>query len=380
MVCTYWMQQNIDLTSAAELYLYKTLVKTKSIAAAQVLPHYVISKAEAINPFQKPAYANVTARLFKSSPVRTTINEVLGLVREALGISNISDASRTKKRLRKSDYDVKLELGRTPKIDVEDGNAKEDPIHQEPFDTTDHIAKDDSDDDDYKQYKSRLADDSDSNGYSSDERHPSIHKSETSDSLSRDGRTEQFHQQSNQDLVSSSSSPEPPPSSRKRIVSTTPTVTQSTSTTFLPSLMMGGYISGSESATDISEEERKNAQVRKNRMGQQARRALWEKKYGTKANHIKKQRQSRDHGWDAQRGAMPSHDPDKFGRMRRNNLGESGYRDRPRASGANNDPVKHKDVPQKSQNASLHPSWEAAKKMKEQKKKTAFEGKKIVFD
>ncbi|KMU75406.1 hypothetical protein CISG_05041 [Coccidioides immitis RMSCC 3703] len=80
-------------------------------------------------------------------------------------------------------------------------------------------------------------------------------------------------------------------------------------TTFLPSLTMGGYWSGTESD---AEDDIAAAAItpRKNRMGQQARRKLWEKKFGANANHVRKQTESRnrDSGWDLRRGAMSQED------------------------------------------------------------------------
>ncbi len=61
---------------------------------------------------------------------------------------------------------------------------------------------------------------------------------------------------------------------------------------FLPSLM-GGYISGSESASDIDVA----PPTRKNRRGQRARQAIWEKKYGEKAKHHQKAKDTRNSGW-----------------------------------------------------------------------------------
>lgn len=51
------------------------------------------------------------------------------------------------------------------------------------------------------------------------------------------------------------------------------------------------------------------------------------------------------------------------------------------ASGANSDPVRPRtEKKPKATDGPLHPSWEAAKKAKEQKKSVVFEGKKTVFD
>lgn len=166
-------------------------------------------------------------------------------------------------------------------------------------------------------------------------------------------------------------------------------ITVPKATTFLPSLAMGGYWSGSEPMSDEEGENAAMIETRKNRKGQQARRALWEKKFGKNANHIKKQEQSRDHGWDARRGASGNDDRGQRGRGRGGKTrgkvsgllprqgGESG---RPKhSSGANSDPVGLRKA-KPSAEGPLHPSWEAAKKAKELKKAAAFQGKKVVFD
>ena len=142
------------------------------------------------------------------------------------------------------------------------------------------------------------------------------------------------------------------------------------STTFLPSLSLAGYYSGGSSASSIDDDDDQRPQQRRNRMGQQARRALWEKKYGTRARHVRNQKQKldRDKGWDARRGATGA---------RRKGVGRG-----PKSSGANSDPVGVRKVKGKAdamKEGPLHPSWEAAKKAKESKKAVAFEGKKVVF-
>ena len=153
-------------------------------------------------------------------------------------------------------------------------------------------------------------------------------------------------------------------------------------TTFLPSLANGGYWSGSDSVA--SDPDTDASKVRKNRRGQQERRAIWEKKYGRNANHLKKQgeNQNRDKGWDLRRGARGTDDiRGKRGRGRgRGGMekgSQSGRGGGSGATGANSDPVLAKKA--KAIETSLHPSWEAAKKRKDENKSTAFAGKKIVF-
>lgn len=175
----------------------------------------------------------------------------------------------------------------------------------------------------------------------------------------------------------------PPP---KKAKATKGTAAPATNTTFLPSLMAGGYWSGSEEATD---EEADAQPKRKNRMGQQARRALWEKKFGTGANHVKQEQKNeqmaakfgyggRDNGWDAKRGATEG------GRGRGGKrggfgggFGRSNRDDNAGAQPGSQKPGKPSGPPKDE--GPLHPSWEAKRKAKEQAP-AAFSGKKVTFD
>ncbi|PNP37394.1 hypothetical protein TGAMA5MH_10693 [Trichoderma gamsii] len=152
--------------------------------------------------------------------------------------------------------------------------------------------------------------------------------------------------------------------------------------TFLPTLM-GGYISGSESASDIDAPPKK-------RRGQRARQAIWEKKYGAKAKHLQKQAASggRDSGWDMKRGAVGPEDqgrkPWKKGGRALAGAGDRGGYSQGRERGANahqeSRPAPPPKPVKKDNEGPLHPSWEARKKAKEQQKGAAFAGSKIVFD
>jgi hypothetical protein len=183
------------------------------------------------------------------------------------------------------------------------------------------------------------------------------------------------------DSISRSPSPSfsaensPPP---KKAKATKGSAAPVQSTTFLPSLMAGGYWSGSEEATD---EEADAQPKRKNRMGQQARRALWEKKFGAGANHVKQEEIAakyggRDNGWDTKRGATDGARGrggkrggfgGGFGRANRDDSGPHGGQK----------PGKPKGPPKDE--GPLHPSWEAKRKAKEQAPAT-FAGKKVTFD
>lgn len=136
----------------------------------------------------------------------------------------------------------------------------------------------------------------------------------------------------------------------------------------LPTLM-SGYISGSDSDIDANYYKDKNGKKgpaepkeRKNRMGQQARRALWEKKFGKNADHVKRE--------EAEQGRK------KIERR----IKQSKREDEKKGDGAGKKKKGTEEV-----EGPLHPSWEAARKMKEQQAKVQEAvmsrpmGKKIVF-
>jgi hypothetical protein len=133
--------------------------------------------------------------------------------------------------------------------------------------------------------------------------------------------------------------------------------------TFLPSLM-GGYISGSESASDVDLEP-----PRKNRRGQRARQAIWEKKYKAEAKHLAKPQKAT---WDPKRGAVEGkRTPWKAGVKNPFAAASAAEEQRP-------PPKKRETMEDKP--GPLHPSWEAKKKAQEKQQTAAFAGTKIKFD
>ena len=144
---------------------------------------------------------------------------------------------------------------------------------------------------------------------------------------------------------------------------------------FLPTLTAGGYWSGSESGSaddDMVEE----LTQRKNRPGQRTRRQIWEKKYGSNAKHLREGRsgQSTDR-WDPRRGAVQGRDFYK-----RRSSKSSYYQPRRDVKNDMKSTAPNKDGKADPINKKpLHPSWEAAKKRKQQMKSTHY-GEKIVFD
>jgi hypothetical protein len=161
---------------------------------------------------------------------------------------------------------------------------------------------------------------------------------------------------------------------------------------FLPSLM-GGYFSGSESASDV------DVAPAKKRLGQRQRQAKWEKKFGGKAKHLEKQAKEgsnaagkkgkdaqkphsetnvnggRDDGWDLRRGAV---DGDPASRRRPWEKKRDTSRAQEKSMGEQHENKK----PKTAKDGPIHPSWEAAKKAKAKASIMAasFKGQKVVFD
>ena len=378
------------------------------------------TKVARLSKLSDTATANVTARLLNSNPAKAVLADILKNVQQELGLSS-EEVLRKRKRLRVADYEGKpnnefkgrkagaesakeiIPRGKTTKgTDDQPQSRSHSPSNSSGiFDT-------DSESIDYDKYNFRLAgsDDESEAGTLGSGSASAIVKSgeglyaDDEEVLSQDSETIRPHYHPSRSL-SPSPTPSLPPSPRASAAlrdarpSKAPRAAKATTkqTTFLPSLI-GGYWSGSESAP---EDDDLSTRPRKNRRGQQERRAIWEKKYGRSARHLQGQPQARpqnrDDGWDARRGAS-----DGRGRRGRGRGGMKGGRDARNngfegdlASGANGEMVSDKRTAgrgqkvgarRKGDDGPLHPSWEAKKKAKEKAGSglVPFQGKKVVFD
>ena len=396
------------MPSVAQLHLYKSMLRSKQMSTAPAFPSYITAKIEAAPRSQDIASCNVQARLFNSQAVKTAVAEIMSGVGLLLGIPNGALLGK-KARLRASDIGGRGDLTKSDSTGAREVN--EDCIVRErnmPQITTlpethatdqkeNVLLSDEEIVDNYEAFASRLGNSSDDE--STEERE--------AQNILTEGLTADHELSRTSSFSSSSSLPNPLISARlnsnKQHISTK----VPKSTTFIPSLTLGGYISDSHS--DHSQTSRIGSMApepRKNRRGQQARRQIWEKKYGQNAKHLQRQARNpdRDHGWDPKAGARPADVRGKGGSWRgseskrgrgseRGRGRESGRgRDRgptrsgkagPLSSGANADPVEPRPTKgerkEKKAEGPLHPSWEAAKKAKEATKKTVFQGKKLVF-
>ncbi|KAI0372145.1 Bud-site selection protein [Pilatotrama ljubarskyi] len=183
--------------------------------------------------------------------------------------------------------------------------------------------------------------------------------------------------------------------------------------TFLPSLSVG-FTRGDSDASDLSDADAEAAAAdmpRKNRRGQRARRAIWEKKYGKNANHVKKQHETSGaqnaRQWGGGKGNNGKNQGQRQGQGRgprdgapprgRPGAGQHGPGQRGNAGGPLPPPVdggwpKRQAGAggagagsgaggKKSDDKPLHPSWEAKRKLKEKLNPSIIpaQGKKIKF-
>jgi hypothetical protein len=152
--------------------------------------------------------------------------------------------------------------------------------------------------------------------------------------------------------------------------------TLGTESAFLPTLSNGFIPGGSD--TDWSDGEARVADgVRKNRRGQRARRAIWEKKYGKGAKHLQKRE-----------GSGPTHDARTIRKhfkgpqtTPRSRFPDSSKRNS-RAEKTDNVWAIHQRKSRAVDDRPLHPSWVA--KMRTKEKSSAVivpsQGKRIKFD
>ena len=321
----------------------------------------------------------------------------------------MDDVPRRKKRLRAADYKAKPQNENSKKQKQEQtvkAQGREDKPEEksrlrllaQPDSTDQDVIGSEGESEDYGLYNARLANssnaesESDEAALSDDDIGGEPHGVSVRNAL--------LSQHARSISLSPSSSPTSsillPPSVSTPPISRTAIPEKNTkSTTFLPTLN-GGYWSGSDTsdAGEVDDDGSPARKQRKNRRGQQERRAIWEKKFGARARHIQKQEMSgatsaRDHGWDPKRGASEGNSRDKRGRRIGIKGGGRSKGGGGLGSGANSDPVN--ELKQRGQSvqgnlkgkaeAPLHPSWEAKKKAKEKTGNTvAFQGKKVVFD
>ncbi|KAK5136782.1 hypothetical protein LTR08_002078 [Meristemomyces frigidus] len=375
--------KTLDTTACAKHHLYKTLAKIKVVTEAPSLPPEV-SKLTTLST--DAAALNVHGRLCNSNPVKEALPAALSEIGGALGVKIGEAATAKKKRLRAQDYEKAAESD----VGKVERKAKAAPQPQQGAASDGSDGDDDGgvaleSDDELEQYGARLAssDEDDNSGSDEDLDVDALERKLASEGIrstkpSSLAPPTLYNHAADLSLSPSSANPSPSPEPQKA-----PALKKSA---FLPSLTMGGYISGSGSDPDSDID----VAPKKNRRGQRARQQIAEKKFGQKAKHLQKPpaeqpTQRRNEGWDAKRGATDGRGHDRRG-GRSDGAGQSRVGASVRASGAptgmNAQPVGEKKVDHRDDGGAIHPSWEAAKRAKERKEQgaVAFQGKKITFD
>lgn len=398
--------KTLDVGKATDAQLHRALLKVKEFRKSEVLPEEVgrdLPRPEGGEDEIK-ALHNVTSNMCKARVVRDVIIDMVGRMYIAMGIPTPVKGGKGeegKKEMRpavgKKNGIVNDEDGDPQsQIKEEDEENGLDEASWDVFDTNREIKTDEDegqgegqdslDDEELKRYDALLGASSGEESFHEEDYIPRT-KSEPTNRFSFSPTP------SLSPSISLSPSPLPTPEPELRLRKTPRMKSEPAKaggSTFLPTLM-GGYWSGSESEPSDLEDARP---VRKNRPGQMARRAIWEKKYGDKAEHIKSGKgpvadaRSRDDGWDPKRGAR-----DTFGRGRGRGRGSNargGAKSMNRkerrtlmgGTGENAVAIQpRRDTPKKRDDVGvLHPSWQAAKKAKEMKNMASFQGKKVTFD
>lgn len=380
--------------------MHKTLLKSKTIAESGLLPDYVkplVRKTGAEEDIL--AMDNVTARLYNTKPVKENMTHIMTSIYAVTGIPK--PANKPKFKGKEAE---KKPAAKKVKVDDKDASAssnadqlvadnKEKKGVEPAWEGFDSGSESDSESIDFSKYEGRLggsSDDESDSDSSAELKRPaktlkrtiksrgisvSVSGSDNEDEPEEwvESDEEEKSEDNDDDNVIERSAAPP---TREKKKQREPPKPLKPGSQFLPTLM-GGYWSGSEeSATDVEDEVA--PAPRKNRPGQQARRAIWEKKFGKGANHVKNAPppKEKDVVWDAKLGAVSS---EGSGRGR----GRAGFaRSRAQVTGENASelgPRKPRALGRKDDVGVLHPSWQAAKKAKEEKKAAKFEGKKVVF-
>ena len=378
----YAVLKGLNMEKVAEQHVRRTIAKVKSIKDHEALP---ASVKEIEKGSQDPATLNVLARLYKIPAVRkevdATIDDLKAIV-TGTGAQDGAEKSETKaKKARVQDSDGDDDMAdasddddafaafnariAAPSSGEEDNSEDDISGDERPPSIGDSASEHDPDDDLNVASDSAAESETDFAGFSSasgsSRARTRAHLAPPSDLSGTDSGSD-----SDSDTIAIARAPKLKTKSRSQLPETRPTASA-----FIPALSHAAYISGSESeASDLDAD----IAPRKNRRGQRARQKIAEAKFGAGAKHV--QKAARDKGWDPKRGAIGDENA-----RRRGGRG-------PVMSGENAMPLgghrKEKKKGERDDKGELHPSWQAAKAVKESKKLVidlkGGAAKKVVFD
>ncbi|KAH8176911.1 BUD22 domain-containing protein [Sarocladium implicatum] len=398
--------KTLDLHQTAKAHLYASLLKVKSIAASTDLPDEVratVAKPD-VTPDEQAALHNVTSGLYNREPVKQAIDRATAAVCDILDLPPPEKAKRARKGkdAPKEEVEAPKQSQASTKQNKQQRGSEEDEDDESVFEGFESDVDEPGpavgevgseaeaeEEAEFSKYDTLLGDSSDEEEEEEEEedfddkffaelRRRKANAKETANlediSSGSESEVESLSEGPSRspspELKKGKSKAKPEKPSAKEVRATKP----AKDTTFLPSLM-GGYISGSESASDV------DVAPPKKRLGQRQRQAIAEKKYGDKARHVvngTSRIQGRDGGWDAKRGAVDGTDK-KGGKP-----WKKGREPRDAQMGGQGAPVQQPQQPPKptkrDDTGPLHPSWEARKKAKDAQKTVEFTGSKVTFD
>ncbi|KAI1814894.1 Bud-site selection protein [Poronia punctata] len=449
--------KSLDLHQTAHAHLCSSLLKIKGIAESPRLPADIkpVPRPE-LSEEERVALHNVTSALYNRKQVKDVIEEATMGTCIALRVSMPEKKNKNGKKEKEKEKEKEVRSSGNAKKDDDDDSPADDESspseddEEEEFDGPPLLKrKREKDEEDLGTMTGSESEEEENNsspefeGFSNSEEEENMFSKYDqfvggSSSSSSDGSEEEegggdddnldladsrsrsirkltldddiSESESESDSDSDDETLAPPPSKKaKKIKAVKPAEFSMGKSAFLPTLM-GGYVSGSESASDVDVA----PPVRKNRRGQRARQAIWEKKYGEKAKH-KQEQDTRNEGWDPKRGAVDSSTtpwkkgiknpfenngihPDRQRQLNNDNDVKGRKQSaRPRRDRSESAQAEKSVVPvpvaaaaeaapkpvapkKRDDEGSLHPSWVAAKKAKEGVQKVEFQGKKVVFD
>lgn len=366
------IMQALDLNVAARSHLCRLVAKhsdLKNSEAAQFI--------SAAHPPPDSSTANVTARLYNTHVVKEVVSSILDAIRSTLGLKVTSSTSRQPRKSPSSHAPAKLV---EQALDVRGSSSGVDLSSSE-------------------RRRGNHDSTADQEGGESEAAAVSqAGKSPSSDADQAEDDSEALEHHLSFDESSGSRSQTPKPHLKPN-----------GSSAFLPALTMGGYWSGSETDEDPDKEFAPNLRERRNRRGQRARQAIWEKKFGQGAKHLRRQvgdvnhipmgrenqvsKHDRDAGWDLQRGAVEGGRPKgkylppwkKAGHRHDRNamsVNRGGSRTPATSKGNDSNSLKPATKQVNVETDRLHPSWEAARQAKTYGSGGigSFSGSKMTFD
>lgn len=420
--------QSLDLHSVAHAHLCSALLRIKAVAESPRLPDEVkhgVPKPD-ISEEERAALHNVTSGLYNQPKVRATLDAAVADICRVLQVPVPDKKGKLKRGDKKSEAATKKDPEEQPadkavksvpgekRTKPEEKSAKGEAVPGNQSSDDDEsewggLSEDDEEDEELvekalSRFEDRLGGfDSEEEVESDDEEYDTANEELdpmeiTDESASEDSEAGEPGTQSGLDEDASSDSGEgsasvsvsesesesesdsdvsaispPAKSSRKDSKKADQIMRQGG---MLPSLM-GGYISGSESdASDID----LAPAARKNRRGQRARQAIWEKKFKDRAKHLAQEKAGRDSGWDLKRGAVDGSDRTPWKKGIKTPFDRRPDNRHDKQEYAAPEPRRPRPPTKKDDEGPLHPSWEARKKAKEAQQTAAFQGKKITFD